>query len=74
MNLAVRGIEADLGPQWGDTFQNDLHPGLKADFILANPPFNVSDWGGDKLKNDVRWKYGMLLAGNANSSRGYTTI
>jgi len=66
MNLAVRGIEADLGTQWGDTFQNDLHPGLKADFILANPPFNVSDWGADKLKNDVRWKYGMPPTGNAN--------
>jgi len=45
MNLAIRGIEADLGPRWGDTFHDDLHPDLKADFILANPPFNDSDWG-----------------------------
>jgi type I restriction enzyme M protein len=46
MNLALRGIDANLGPQWGDSFRNDLHPDLRADFILANPPFNISDWGG----------------------------
>ena len=66
MNLAIRGIEADLGPRWGDTFHDDLHPDLKADFILANPPFNISDWGGDQLRDDPRWKYGTPPAGNAN--------
>ena len=66
MNLAIRGIEADLGPRWGDTFHDDLHPDLKADFILANPPFNISDWGGDQLRDDPRWKYGAPPAGNAN--------
>jgi len=66
MNLAIRGIEADLGDQWADTFHNDQHPDLKADFILANPPFNISDWGGEKLKDDKRWKYGVPPAGNAN--------
>jgi type I restriction enzyme M protein len=49
MNLAIRGIEADLGPRWGDSFHEDLHPDLKADYMLANPPFNISDWGGDQL-------------------------
>lgn len=66
MNLAIRGIEADLGPQWGDTFHRDLYPDLKADFLLANPPFNVSDWGGEQLRDDPRWKYGVPPAGNAN--------
>jgi type I restriction enzyme M protein len=66
MNLAIRGIEADLGPRWGDTFHDDLHPDLKADFILANPPFNISDWGGDQLRDDPRWKYGTPPTGNAN--------
>lgn len=66
MNLAIRGIEADLGPRWGDTFHDDLHPDLKADFILANPPFNVSDWGGDQLRDDSRWKWGTPPIGNAN--------
>jgi type I restriction enzyme M protein len=66
MNLAIRGIEADLGPRWADTFHNDLHPDLRADYILANPPFNVSDWGGDQLRDDVRWKYGVPPIGNAN--------
>ena len=66
MNLAIRGIEGNLGPQWGDTFHKDLHPDLKADFILANPPFNISDWGGDQLQDDKRWKYGPPPAGNAN--------
>jgi len=66
MNLAIRGIEADLGPRWGDSFHEDLHPYLKADFILANPPFNISDWGGDQLREDSRWKYGALPVGNAN--------
>ncbi|MBU3924477.1 type I restriction-modification system subunit M [Patescibacteria group bacterium] len=66
MNLAIRGIEGNLGPYNADSFQNDLHKDLKADFILANPPFNISDWGGERLKDDVRWKYGAPSAGNAN--------
>jgi type I restriction enzyme M protein len=66
MNLAIRGIECNLGPHHADTFHNDLHKDLKADFILANPPFNVSDWGGDRLREDVRWKYGTPPVGNAN--------
>lgn len=66
MNLAIRGIEGDLGIQNADTFHNDLHKDLKADFILANPPFNISDWGGERLKDDVRWKYGIPSTGNAN--------
>jgi type I restriction enzyme M protein len=66
MNLAIRGIEADLGPRWGDTFHDDLHSDLKADFILANPPFNISDWGGDQLRDDPRWRFGVPPVGNAN--------
>ena len=66
MNMAIRGIDADFGPYHADTFFNDLHKTLKADFIMANPPFNLSNWGQDKLKNDVRWKYGTPPAGNAN--------
>jgi type I restriction enzyme M protein len=66
MNLAIRGIEANLGAENADTFHRDLHRDLKADFILANPPFNVSDWGGDRLREDVRWKYGVPPVGNAN--------
>jgi type I restriction enzyme M protein len=66
MNLAIRGIEANLGPKWADSFHEDLHPGLKADFVLANPPFNDSDWGGDKLKSGDRWQYGVPPASNAN--------
>jgi len=66
MNLAIRGIDANLGQSSADTFFNDQHPTLKADFILANPPFNLSNWGADKLQEDVRWKYGIPPAGNAN--------
>ena len=66
MNLAIRGVDANLGEYQADTFFNDLHPTLKADFIMANPPFNLSGWGQDKLKDDVRWKYGTPPAGNAN--------
>jgi type I restriction enzyme M protein len=66
MNLAIRGLEGDLGPHNADTFHADQHKDLKANFILANPPFNVSDWGGDRLRDDVRWKYGMPPVGNAN--------
>ena len=64
MNLAIRGIDGQIAH--GDTFHNDHHPDLKADFILANPPFNVSDWGGERLRNDKRWKYGVPPSGNAN--------
>ncbi|MGV8048893.1 MAG: type I restriction-modification system subunit M [Anaerolineaceae bacterium] len=64
MNLAIRGIDAKL--ELGDTFLNDRHPDLKADFILANPPFNVSDWSGEQLRDDIRWKYGLPPVGNAN--------
>ena len=66
MNMAIRGIDADFGPYQADTFFHDLHPALKADFIMANPPFNLSGWGQDKLKEDKRWKYGVPPAGNAN--------
>jgi type I restriction enzyme M protein len=66
MNLAIRGIEGDLGKQPADSFHNDQHPDLKADYILANPPFNMSDWGGDTLREDKRWKYGKPPVGNAN--------
>jgi type I restriction enzyme M protein len=64
MNLALRGIEANLGPQHADTFRRDLHPDLKADFVLANPPFNMSDWARDS--DDVRWQFGVPPQGNAN--------
>lgn len=66
MNLAIRGIEADLGKSNADTFFDDQHPTLKADFVMANPPFYLSDWGGDRLQDDVRWKYGVPPNGNAN--------
>lgn len=67
MNLAIRGINNDgLGNFADDTFHNDLHKSLKADFILANPPFNISDWGQEKLLDDPRWKYGIPPKGNAN--------
>jgi len=64
MNLAIRGIEADIGPEHADTFRRDVHPDLKADFIIANPPFNDSDW--HRVDDDVRWKYGVPPKGNAN--------
>ncbi|MCK6502148.1 type I restriction-modification system subunit M [Myxococcota bacterium] len=66
MNMAIRGIEAKLGKQHGDTFHRDLHPDLRADFVMANPPFNISNWGGERLADDVRWKYGTPPTGNAN--------
>lgn len=66
MNLAIRGIEGNLGEHNADSFTNDQHKTLKADFILANPPFNMKDWGGDKLKQDARWKYGIPPENNAN--------
>ncbi len=66
MNLAIRGIDANLGQTQADSFYNDLHKDLKADTVLANPPFNMSDWGGQRLKEDVRWKYGVPPVNNAN--------
>ena len=66
MNLALRGIEADLGDHSDDSFTHDLHPDLRADFVLANPPFNVSNWWNAKLADDPRWKYGVPPEGNAN--------
>lgn len=66
MNLAVRGIDADIKWNSDGSFHKDELRDLKADFILANPPFNISDWGGDRLREDVRWKYGTPPAGNAN--------
>ena len=66
MNLVIRKIDANLGSHNADTFHNDLHKDLKADFILANPPFNDSDWGGDRLRDDARWKYGKPPVNNAN--------
>jgi type I restriction enzyme M protein len=65
MNLAIRGIDGGKIAH-GDSFHNDRHPDLKADFILANPPFNISDWGGERLAGDKRWQYGTPPAGNAN--------
>lgn len=66
MNLAIRGIDNNLGPHQGDTFTNDLHKGERFDFILANPPFNVKNWNGYKLREDARWQYGVPPVGNAN--------
>jgi Type I restriction-modification system methyltransferase subunit len=66
MNLAIRSIEANLGKEQADSFHRDLHPDLKADYILANPPFNMSDWGGERLREDKRWQYGVPPVGNAN--------
>ncbi|WP_233587351.1 N-6 DNA methylase [Corallococcus sp. CA049B] len=66
MNLAIRGIDANLGAENADSFHRDQHKDLKADYVLANPPFNDSDWGGERLREDVRWKFGVPPAGNAN--------
>jgi type I restriction enzyme M protein len=66
MNLAVHGLHGDLGQTYGDTFANDQHKTLRADYVLANPPFNISDWGADKLADDPRWVYGIPPKGNAN--------
>jgi len=66
MNLAIRGIDGNLGKEHADSFHRDLHPDLKADYVLANPPFNDSDWRGDLLKEDKRWKYGTPPLSNAN--------
>jgi type I restriction enzyme M protein len=66
MNMAIRGIENNLGPNHADSFRDDQHPDLRADFILANPPFNISEWHGELLRDDVRWQYGAPPVGNAN--------
>ena len=66
MNLAIRGFAADLGKEPGDTFGRDQFPDLKFDYIMANPPFNISDWGGEKYESDPRWKFGRPPVGNAN--------
>ena len=66
MNLALRGIEADMGSHSDDSFTNDLHPDLRADYVIANPPFNVSDWWDAKLADDPRWEFGTPPQGNAN--------
>lgn len=66
MNLAIRGISADLGKFNADTFFDDCHKNERFDYILANPPFNMKDWGGDRLKDDPRWDYGIPPEGNAN--------
>lgn len=66
MNLALRGIDADLGPRSADSFTEDLHPDLRADFIIANPPFNISDYWNESLADDPRWVYGTPREGNAN--------
>ena len=66
MNMAIRGIEADFGAHQADTFTNDLFPHLKADFVMANPPFNYHPWGQEKLTDDIRWKYSLPPASNAN--------
>lgn len=66
MNLAIHGVEAQLGDEPADTFRNDQHPELKADVVMANPPFNISDWGGEMLGMDKRWMYGTPPVGNAN--------
>jgi len=66
MNLAIRGIEGNIGSHHADTFRQDIQKDLRADFILANPPFNVSDWKGELLREDVRWRYGIPPVSNAN--------
>jgi type I restriction enzyme M protein len=69
MNLAIRGIEGHLGEEPADSFHRDVHKNLKADYILANPPFNMSDWGADRVRDDLRWKFGVPPVGNANYAR-----
>jgi type I restriction enzyme M protein len=70
MNVAIRGIDANLGLRNADSFRADLHSDLKADFMLANPPFNMSDWGGENLRQDVRWKFGMPPVNNVSYEWG----
>jgi len=66
MNLAIRSIDANLGGEHADSFHRELHPDLKADYVLANPPFNSKDWGGERLRDDKRWRFGIPPTGNAN--------
>ncbi|WP_226704740.1 type I restriction-modification system subunit M [Microbulbifer elongatus] len=66
MNMAIRGMDFNFGKEPADSFHNDQHPDLKADYVMANPPFNISDWGGDALEADKRWQFGTPPAGNAN--------
>jgi type I restriction enzyme M protein len=66
MNLALRGIDGDLGPEHADSFHHDQHPDLRADYVLANPPFNTKDWGAARLQDDPRWRFGVPPAQNAN--------
>ena len=66
MNLAIRGLEANLGKHNADSFHDDQHKTLKANYILANPPFNISDWGGERIQEDIRWRYGIPPVSNAN--------
>jgi len=66
MNLALRGIEGNVGREWADSFHAAAHPDLRADFVIANPPFNDSKWGGERLREDVRWKFGAPPPQNAN--------
>ena len=67
MNLAIRGFAADLGKEPADTFARDQFPDLKFDYIMANPPFNISDWGGEKYESDPRWQFGRPPVGNATT-------
>ena len=73
MNLAIRGIEANLGHKQADTFHENLHPDLRADFVITNPPFNIPDWE-ERLEEDVRWKYGIPPKGNANFFVGFNIL
>jgi type I restriction enzyme M protein len=66
MNMAIRGIDFDFGKEPADTFTRDQHPDLRADFVMANPPFNIKEWWDGKLEGDARWKYGTPPQGNAN--------
>lgn len=66
MNMVIRGIDFNFGKQNADTFLNDQHPDLRADFVMANPPFNMKEWWSKTLEEDVRWKYGTPPQGNAN--------
>jgi type I restriction enzyme M protein len=66
MNMAIRGIDFNFGSKNADTLLDDQHPDLRADFVMANPPFNMKEWWSAKLENDVRWKYGTPPQGNAN--------
>jgi type I restriction enzyme M protein len=72
MNLAIRGIDGDI--QWGDTFLDDKHKDLRCDFLLANPPFNMEDWGFSQVENDVRWRYGTPPQAGARKQNDGSTI